>query len=316
MSTDRIENVDLRKRAASPEEAAALVQDGMTVAFGGYTSCGYPKLTAGALAERKKKSEAFRINLLGGAQVGAEVFETLAGANLLDRCAPLIDSKTLAKQINAGHVHYLEQQMCKIPRLLASGGFGHIDVAVVEALAITREGYLVPNNALGMVPAFLDAAERIVVEVNSAQPEQLGGLADVYLPSPPPNTEPIPLTGVLQRIGQPFIQVDPGKIACVVESDVPELQTVTQPADALKPITENLLNFLEAEANRHWNGSLLPIQTGFGNLTNAILMALGESHFTDLQFFCGGVSENHVRLMAGGGGCRQHPPGPLAKHKT
>lgn len=300
MLTDRIENAVLRSRIASPEEAAALIRDGMTVAFGGYTSCGYPKLIAAALAKRKENGENFRFNLVGGAQVGSEVYEALAGASLLERCAPLIDSKTLAKQANSGQVHYYEQQMGKLPRLLANGGLGHIDVAVVEALGITKDGCIIPTNSVGMVPAFLGAADKIIVEINLAQPEQLKGLADVYIPAPPPATEPIPLTAIRQRIGDPFIRVDAEKIAFIVESNVPEQRPLAQPDGALKPVTDNLLGFLEQESKRNWQGRLFPIQTGFGNLTNAILLALGESRFTDLEFFCGGVSENHIRLMAQG----------------
>ena len=296
---DRIEHKGLRDRAASVEEAGQLIRNGMTVAFSGYTACGYPKKIGSELARRKKEGEDLGINLVAGAQIGTEVFEELAEAGVLNRVAPLIGSKTLAAQINAGKVHYVEQQMSKLPRLLRSGAFGKIDVAVVEALAVTPEGWIIPTNSVGMTPNFLETAEAIIVEINLAQPAELRGLHDVFLPAPPPATKPIPLTGVAQRIGEPFIKVDPAKIRFIVETNVIEDSPDTS-ADGASPITDNLMNFLELESKRNWGGRMFPLQTGFGNVTNTLLLALGDSRFTDLEFFCGGVSEAHVKLMRSG----------------
>ena len=60
------------------------------------------------------------------------------------------------------------------------------------------------------------------------------------------------------------------------------------------------MNFLELESKRNWGGRMFPLQTGFGNVTTTLLLALGDSRFTDLEFFCGGVSEAHVKLMRSG----------------
>ncbi len=297
MLKDRIEHVGLRERVTSVEAAAKFISNGMTVMFSGYTGCGYPKLIGAELAWRKQAGEDLRINLITGAQIGQEVFDILAENDVLTRCTPLIESRSLAKKVNSGKMHYVEQQMAKLPRLFRSGSLGHIDVAVVEAIAITKDGRIVPSSSVGMTPAYLQAADRIIVEVNMAQPEELRGLHDIYLPAPPPNTKPIPLTSAKQRIGDDAIAVDPGRIVAIVETNVVEDAPGGAPGEALKPITDNLMNFLEAEAAKNWHGRLFPIQTGFGNLTNALLRALGESRFTDLEFFCGGVSEEHIRLM-------------------
>ncbi|MCL2001538.1 MAG: hypothetical protein FWG74_08900 [Planctomycetes bacterium] len=301
MLSDKIEGKTMRDRIAPAETAAGIIKDGMTVFFSGYTACGYPKLIGGELVRRKKAGEKLKISLTAGAQVGQDVSEALAEADLLDRCTPLIESKTLARRANAGQVHYVEQQMAKLPRLLRSGKLGHIDVAVVEAIGVTADGGVIPSNSVGMTPAFLEAADQVIVELNLAQPEALRGLHDVYLPAAPPNARPIPLISVKERIGVPYIKVDPAKIRYIVESNVVEEESTEAPKDSFfKSITDNLLGFLEHEAKRNWRGRLFPIQTGFGNLTNAFLIALGESRFSDLEFFCGGVSEGHVRLMERG----------------
>ena len=296
---ERIENEKLKSRVASPEEAAQLIANGMTVAFSGYTACGYPKAIGTELVRRRQRGEELKINLVTGAQIGAEVFDELAEAEVLSSVTPLIGSKSLASQINSGRVRYVEQQMSKLPRLLRSGSLGCIDVAVVEALAITKEGWIIPTNSAGMAPNFLEAAKAVIVEINMAQPLELRGLHDIYLPAPPPLTEPIPLKTVGQRIGEPFIRVNPEKIKFIIKTDIVEDSPDTS-AGSSSPITDNLMNFLELESKRNWNGRLFPFQTGFGHITNTLLLALGQSKFSDLEFFCGGVSEAHVKLMAAG----------------
>ena len=113
--------------------------------------------------------------------------------------------KTLAKQANAGAVHYIEQQMNKIPRLLCNGAFGPIDVAVAEAIGITKKDHLIPSNSGGPMPNFLQAARKVIIEVNTAQPAELTGLHDLYLSDPPPRTTPIPLLHAGHRIGFPHV---------------------------------------------------------------------------------------------------------------
>ena len=52
MSNDRIHNAQLRSRIVSPEQAAALIQHGETVAMSGLTGSGYPKVVPLARAAR------------------------------------------------------------------------------------------------------------------------------------------------------------------------------------------------------------------------------------------------------------------------
>ena len=44
-----------------------------------------------------------------------------------------------------------------------------------------------------------------IIELNISQPEELEGMHDIYIPSDPPNRQPIPLTHAGQRIGTQFI---------------------------------------------------------------------------------------------------------------
>jgi succinyl-CoA:acetate CoA-transferase len=286
-------------RVSTAEEAAAPIGDGMTVAMGGYAMAGYPKAVVEALVRRKQSGEHLSFNLITGANV-PWLDETLGAENLVARRAPMVASRTLAAQANKGSLRYVEQQMSKMPRLLRNGSFGHIDVAVVEALGFDDNGDLIPTSSIGMTHYLMDAADEIIVEINAAQPEVLRELHDIYIPAAAPDTQPIPLVRTNQRIGKSGIPVDPTKIRHIVETDIPE-RLGPQPSGTAvtRSIADHLFNFLELEV-RKTDGHLPPIQTGFGSLADSIADAFQQSSFRDLQFFCGGITEPVMELLASG----------------
>lgn len=297
---DRIGYKELMKRIVTAEAAAQLLKDGMTVAFGGYTSSGYPKAVALALVERKRQGESLQIRMLSGANDGP--LDTLLGeAGLISWRAPMIESKVLAKEVNCGHVQYVEQQMNKMPRLVSTEAFGKIDVAIVEALRITKEGYVVPTSSVGMIPWFLEKAEIVIVEINTAQPLALEGMHDIYLPDGFSGGEPIPLRGINEKIGTPYIKVDPKKIRYIVPSAILD-ETKDENKVSLQSlqIAKNLVTFLEEELQRMPQQKLPPFQTGFGHLATEIVRELGESSLPPFSFFCGGLQEANIALIARG----------------
>ncbi|MHB1314537.1 MAG: acetyl-CoA hydrolase/transferase C-terminal domain-containing protein [Christensenellales bacterium] len=296
---ERIDS-SLCERISSAEAAAGSITSGMTVAMGGYTSSGYPKAVATELVKLRADEKDFKINILGGSSIGP-IEDLLANAHMIDRVMPMIDSKTMSQSINQFKIHYVEQQMSKMPRLLRSGAFGKVDVAIIEAIACTKEGHIIPTSSVGMTPKLLDMAESVIIEINLAQPENLVGFHDIYLPGFPPNREPIPLYYVNQRIGDPFLRVDPEKIKYIVESNQPDETTNTSDgSETTQKITDNLLNFLELEVKNQWEGYLPPIQTGIGNLASNIVHAFSDSNFRDISFFCGGLLEANLELMLTG----------------
>jgi len=296
--TDRI-CASLRNRITSAANASELIQDGMTVAMSGYAMAGYPKAIPEDLVRRKNDGQALSINLITSANV-PWLDELLGTAHIIKGRAPMVASKVLSSQVNSHHVSYVEQQMCKMPRLLRSDSFGSIDVLVVEALAVTDEG-LIPTTSVGLVSYLIEAANEIIIEINRAQPEVLFGMHDIYIPNPPPATEPIPLTECNDRIGATFIPIDKSKIKYIVETDVPENDA--QPSaysHESKKTAENLFSFLKIEYLENGGGFIPPIQLGFGTIADTVADLLQESEFTDLQFFCGGISENILKLLQSG----------------
>ena len=289
----------LRECIAPAGQAAASIRDGMTVAMSGWAMAGYPKAVVEELILRKQNGESLSINLITGANV-PWLDEKLGAEQLISRRAPMCASRTLASQANNGSMQYVEQQMSKMPRLLRSGSFGKIDIAVVEALGFMENGDLIPTSSVGMTHYLMNAADEIIVEINAAQPEKLLNLHDVYIPQPPPQTQPIPLVRTSDRIGKTGIPLDPDKIRFIVETDIPERMGAESKstADAIR-IADHLFNFLELEF-KTTEGVLPPIQTGFGSIANAVADAFRNSGFHDLQFFCGGITEPVMELMASG----------------
>lgn len=296
---DRIRKSSLLKLLTTPEQAAAIIDDGMNVAMSGYSAAGYPKAVVDALIDRKQNGEDLSLNIITGANV-PWIDEKLGSSKMISRRIPMCASRTVSSQANNGSIHYVEQQMHKMPRLLRNRDFGTIDVAIVEALGFDEIGNLIPSNANGMLHQILETSNEIIVEVNTAQPDILWDIHDIFIPQAPPNTKPIPLIRTNQRIGKNGISVDPKKIRYIVVTNEPEeLDRQSQGTDKTNIIADHLFNFLELEIQRT-GGKLPPIQTGFGSIANSIAHAFQHSNFHDLQFFCGGINPAIMELLFSG----------------
>ena len=111
-----------------------------------------------------------------------------------------------------------------------------MDVALIEAAAITEGGGIVPSTAVGDAATYVRCAEKVIIEINPTQPAELEGMHDIFIPGDPPRRQPIPLTSVKERIGTPSIACDASKILGIVPSFVPD-QGVTYCKDH-DPVSE------------------------------------------------------------------------------
>lgn len=297
MGYEEIRLTALRDKVTSAQQAAELIHSGMTVAMGGYTSAGYPKTIPQVLAARRAAGEDLVLDIVTSSTNGP-VDDLLCSAGVVRRRAPMVDSRLASQLANRQELCYCEQQMNKMPRLIRSGAFGTIDVAVVEALGITESGGIIPTTSIGMEPDLLDAAKQIIVEINTSQPHILADFHDIYRPQP---RKPIPLETINQHIGTPYIPVDPAKIQAIVYT---EGLDKTSPLPPVKPeqiaIAHHLFNFLELEMAKTSTKSLPPIQTGFGSLAAEIVNCFADSAFQDLSFYCGGIQAANLSLLASG----------------
>ena len=114
----------------------------------------------------------------------------------------------------------------------------------------------------------------------------------------PPNRKPIPLVHVDDRIGQPWLRVDPEKVVAVVETEAHDRNSPFDPPDdASRRIAGHLLDFLEQEiAHGRLGPGLLPLQSGVGNIANAVLAGIAASGHRQLVAFTEVIQDgmNHL----------------------
>ena len=272
----RLKNAD--EKIKTPEEAADLIEKGMTVGCSGFTPSGYPKVVPQALARRCEKHGPIPITLWTGASVGSELDGELSRVGSIKKRFPYQTDETIRRKINEGEILFADLHLSHNAQNLRYGFHGDVDVAIVEAAAITEEGGIIPTTSVGNTPAFVELARKVIVEINVTQPADLEGIHDIYTPLNPPNRLPVPITSPSDRIGTPYIPCPPEKIAAVVYSDTADRQRpLAEIDDTSKLMASHLLNFLDMEVKLgRLPPSLLPLQSGVGNIANAVLKGLSE----------------------------------------
>ena len=268
---------DLPLRSAA--EASRQINGDDTLLVSGFGSVGYPKAIPLALAD---DDHDFSLTVMSGGSVGAEIDIDLINANAIDWRFPYQARPPTRKAVNEGNIAFHDRNLSTLGDELQYGKLADGDVAVVEALAVGPD-WLIPTTSIGQTPAFVENADRLVVEVNTTVPDTIREFHDIYRPGCPPNREPIPLTKPGGRIGDARITFDPEKLRAVVETDRRdqpyEFRDATE--DDLA-IAENLRVFLETEVKHSpiFENSLR-IQFGVGSLGNALMGALGDAELGD-----------------------------------
>jgi succinyl-CoA:acetate CoA-transferase len=297
----------LSTRITSADEAATHIRPGDNVGFSGFTGAGYPKSLPAALATRMQAAhdagEPFQIGLWTGASTAPNADGTLAEVDGISSRLPYSSDPTLRKLINAGAVDYIDEHLSHSAQHMWFGFYGNLDVAVVEVAAILPDGVLVPSSSVGNNKTWLDRADRVILEVNHWQPRELEGFHDVYYGTAlPPHRQPIQLTEPMQRIGEPYLRVDPRKVVAVVETNDRDRNSPFSPADdTSKAIAGHVLEFLRHEvAAGRMPPSLLPLQSGVGNVANAVLAGLDGSEFTDLVAYTEVIQDGMLDLLDSG----------------
>jgi len=299
---ERVRNKELRAKIVSAGEAAAVIKPGMNIGTSGFTPAGYPKAVPLALAERMKQ-ENFQINLWTGASVGKELDGALAEAGGIHKRLPYQTNDSLRKLINNGSVQYLDLHLSHVAQMARYGYLGgKVEVAIVEACAITEEGHIVPTTSLGNSASFVQSADIVIVEVNTTQPLALEGMHDVYIPADPPYRLPIPIIKVDDRIGTPYIPAGPDKITYIVPCDIPDtVRPLAAIDDAAKAISGNLIDFFNFEIKHgRLPKNLLPLQSGVGSVANAVMAGMVDSPYKNLRVFTEVIQDGMFDLIDAG----------------
>jgi succinate CoA transferase len=265
------------------EEAASFVKNGDRVGFSGFTPAGSPKFVPKAIAEKAiKEHEAgreFKIGMFTGASTGDSLDGELARANAVLFRTPYQSNKDLRNSLNDGSASYFDMHLSTLAQELRYGFFGKLDVAIIEVADVNENGELVLTSAVGISPTIAHLADKIILELNSKHPKFIKGLHDIYEPLDPPFRREISVYSPSDRIGSPVLKVDPSKIIGIVEtSKVDEVGGFTPADEITTAVGDRVSEFLvkEMKAGRI-PASFLPIQSGVGNIANAVLGSLGSN---------------------------------------
>jgi len=290
----------------SATEAAALIHSGDQIGMSGFTGSGYPKAVplelAHRIAEATFRGQKFQVSVFTGASTGPELDGALAMAGGIHLRLPYQSDPETRKRINAGEMEYMDIHLGHVAQFVEYGFLGKLNVALIEVTAILEDGRVVPSSSIGNNRTWIDEADRIILEVNSWQPMALEGMHDIYCLKPPPNREPIPIVHTGQRIGSPYLKVPPEKVVAVVLTNAPDRNSPFKPPDqASKRIAGHILEFLSWEVKKgRMPANLLPLQSGVGNIANAVLFGLEEGPFEGLTSYTEVIQDGMVRLLGSG----------------
>lgn len=288
-------------------EAALFINNGDVVGMGGFTPAGAPKDVPTAIAHRAEefhaRGEEFKIGIYTGASTGDSCDGMLARAHAIAFRTPYQSNKDLRAELNNQDAHYFDLHLSQLAQELRYGFLPKPKFAIVEACEVTEDGQIVPTAGVGIMPTICRLADHIIVELNEAMPATMRGMHDLYEPADPPMRREIPVYHVSDRIGTDCIRVNPEKIVAVVRTNRPnEVGKFTPLDDTTEKIGANVALFLENEIHAgRIPKTFLPIQSGVGNIANAVLGALGENpHIPPFTMYTEVIQDSVVGLMKEG----------------
>ena len=306
-SSPRIQHPGLAQKIMSAAEAAALIPAGASIGMSGFTGAGYPKQVPQALAARIEAEHAagrpFQVNVWTGASTAPELDGALAKVNGIHQRLPFQSDPICRDKINAGEVHYLDIHLSHVAQHAWFGFLGPMQVAVVEVLGILPDGRLIPSSAVGNNKTWLEIADKVILEVNSLPPIEMEGMHDIYYGTAiPPRRQPIHLTQATERIGEPYLRVDPSKVIAVVQTHQRDRDTAFAKPDAVSnQIAAHIIDFLAHEVKvGRLPKNMLPLQSGVGNVANAVLTGLLDGPFDELLGFTEVLQDGMLELIKRG----------------
>ena len=165
-------------RVCKPEDTVQLFKDGMAVGWSGFTPVGDPKAVPIALSEyveANKLQGKLRFDVFIGASAGAKNEDRWGQNNMIRRRYPYQNGNNIRKNINSGKTHFADKHLSMFAQDVSWGFYtkqrgGGLDIAIIEATEILPDGSVVLAGAVGSAVEFMDCADKIIIEVNTAIP--------------------------------------------------------------------------------------------------------------------------------------------------
>ena len=289
-------------RIITAQEAATYINNGDGVGISGFTLSGTPKTVLPEVAKRAIEEHAagrpFKIDLYSGASTGDAIDGELTRAEAIRFRAPFLSNATVRNAVNGGDIVYTDLHLSLMAQDLRYGFMGKVNVAILEAMDITDDGKVYLTTAGGIGQTVANLADKIIIERNVYHHTE--GLHDVYEPLDPPYRKEIPIFKADDRVGKPYVQVDPKKVVGIVEVNMPnEVVVFKELDDVTRRIGENVVNFIVSDMKRGIIPACgLPIQSGIGNVANAVLKSLEDcNEIPPLYLYSEVLQDSVIKLM-------------------
>ncbi len=294
----RIRDKSLLHLITEPEKLLPIFAESekhpLSIGWSGFTPVGYPKTMPTLIADYVEKNNLqgkWKFNLFVGASSGAETEDRWASLNIIDRRWPYQTGKNIAKGINCGQIRMGDKHLSMFSQDLLYGFYtkdqgGKLDIALIEASAITEDGNIVLTGAVGASPEIIAIADKIIVEINTSFPS-FEGMHDILVTECPPNKSIIPITRPDERVGYTYVPTDKSKIIGIIESRMPDNGRALRGTDEVsQKIADNIVDFFLYEVKHgRLPKNLLPLQSGVGSIANAVVGGLTTSPFSDLSVY-------------------------------
>ena len=295
-------------KVCDAKDTIKLFKNDMNIGWSGFTPVGDPKAVPVALAEyveQNKLQGKLRFNLFVGASSGAKNEDRWAQDDMIAERHPYQNSANLRKRLNNGTAKFADKHLSMFPQDLQWGFYSKgrknpIDIAIVEASEILEDGSIVLAGAVGAIVEMMHAADKIIIELNTAIPS-FKGCHDIIEPWTPPG-KPLNITSVDSRIGTLSVKIDPRKVAAVVESKLIFPGRAVKGADKdSKAIASHIVDFFQNEVKHgRLPENLYPLQSGVGNIANAVVDGLNDAPFSNLTVYTEVLQEAMLPMFDSG----------------
>lgn len=164
-----------------------------------------------------------------------------------------------------------------------------------------QDGSIVLGGAVGAAVEMAQIARKIIIEVNTAMPSYKG-LHDIVMQTRPPHRRPFGISRVDDKIGTISLPIQLDKVAGIIESKRPDKGRPMGPADDVSnQIAGHLMQFFEHEVKvGRLPKSLLPLQSGVGNVANAVISGLSSAPFENLTVWTEVIQDSVLDLFDNG----------------
>ncbi len=283
------------------EQGASLIKDGMVIGSSGFTKAGDSKAVLKALADRAK-NEPIGITLITGASLGNDTDAALTESGALYRRMPFQVDRVLRSALNSGKIAFTDQHLSETVEYLRNGDLPKVDIAIIETVSVDENGNIYPTSSVGNSSFFAKQADKVIIEINEHFPLSFKGIHDVFEHGDYPNRKPLHILKSDDRIGMPYISVDPDKVVGIIftnQADSPA--EISEADEKTTAIASHLLSFFESEiAAGRFTKSLLPLQAGIGKVANAVLGGLAKGDFEHLTMYSEVLQDSTFDLIDSG----------------